>query len=121
MDNDHDQGPQDGKAHGQRVAAETGAGRTLLKVHADTRQVPQKVYKGRVHVIRKKGPIQGFKACNYVYCSKLPLDVRQYCPKINLWCYSCLHRGHAEEDNICRATDTNLTIFEEAADIRWVI
>jgi hypothetical protein len=66
-------------------------------------------------VIREEGPIQGFKTCNYVYCSELPLHARRYCPKINL-----RRRGHAEEDNVCGATDANLTIFEEAADLGWV-
>jgi hypothetical protein len=68
-------------------------------------------------VLSAKGPLLGFLACKYVYCSMLLKHARIYCPKINLWCFDCLHRGHAASDKVCKAKDTNLTIFEEAANL----
>jgi hypothetical protein len=71
-------------------------------------------------VLNAGGPLEGFLPCKYVYCKLLPIHARVYCPKINLRCFSCLHRGHAEEDNVCKAVEANLTIFEETANLGWV-
>jgi hypothetical protein len=71
-------------------------------------------------VLRKGGPPVGFKACDYLYCSMLPAHAKVFCSKINLRCFHCLHRGHAEGDGVCRDVDVNLTIFEEAAATGFV-
>jgi hypothetical protein len=62
----------------------------------------------------------GFLACKYDYCSMLPKHARVYCPKINLRCFDCLHRGYAASDKVCKAKEANLTIFEEAANLGFV-
>jgi hypothetical protein len=71
-------------------------------------------------LLSAKGPLPGFLACKYVYCSMLPKHTRIYCPKINLWCFDYLHRGHAASDKVCKAKDANLAIFEEAANLGFV-
>jgi hypothetical protein len=71
-------------------------------------------------VLSAKGPFPGFLACKYVYCSMLPKHARIYCPKINLRSFDCLHQGHAASDKVCKATDANLAIFEEAANLGFV-
>jgi hypothetical protein len=71
-------------------------------------------------VLSAKGPLPGFLACKYIYCSMLPKHARIYCPKINLRCFDCLHRGHAALDKVCEAKEANFTIFEEAAALGFV-
>jgi hypothetical protein len=70
-------------------------------------------------VLSHDGPKEGFAKCKYIYCYREPTHARGYCPKINLRCFNCLHRGHAERDNVC-GNDINLELFEEAAGLGWV-
>jgi hypothetical protein len=62
----------------------------------------------------------GFLLCSYIYCASQPMNVRRYCPRINLQCFHCLCRGRAEVDNVCLDVDVNLTLFEDTAKIGWV-
>jgi hypothetical protein len=71
-------------------------------------------------LLSAKGPLPGFLACKYVYCSMLPKHARVYYPKINLQCFDCLHRGHVALDKVFKARDAHLTIFEEAANLGFV-
>jgi hypothetical protein len=48
------------------------------------------------------------------------MHARKYCPRINLRCFQCLHRGHTEVDKVCRDVEVNLTLFEDSADVGWV-
>jgi hypothetical protein len=71
-------------------------------------------------LLRPEGTLAGFLACKYVHCSMLPKHARIYCPKINLLCFDCLHRGHAASDNVYEAKEANLYIFKEAATVGFV-
>jgi hypothetical protein len=48
------------------------------------------------------------------------MHARKYCLRINLRCFNCMHRGHAEVDNVCRNVDVNLATFKDSADVGWV-
>jgi hypothetical protein len=48
------------------------------------------------------------------------MHARKYCPRINIRCFNCMHRGHAEVDNICLNVDVNLALFKDLADVGWV-
>jgi hypothetical protein len=62
----------------------------------------------------------GFLPHKYIYCATQPMHARKYCPRINLRCFDCMHRGHAEVDNVCLDVDINLALFEDLADVGWV-
>jgi hypothetical protein len=62
----------------------------------------------------------GFLPCKYIYCATQPMYARKYCPRINLICFNCMHRGHAKVDNVCLVVDINLALFEDSADAGWV-
>jgi hypothetical protein len=49
-----------------------------------------------------------------------PINARRYCPRINLRCFTCLCRGHAEVDNVCKDVDVNLALFKDTARVGWV-
>jgi hypothetical protein len=49
-----------------------------------------------------------------------PVIKWKYCPRINLRCFLCLHRGQAEVDKVCCNIDVNLALFEDSADVGWV-
>jgi hypothetical protein len=66
------------------------------------------------------GPLERFLPCKYIYCATQPMHARKYCPRINLRRFHCMHRGHAEVDNICRDVNVNLALFEDSADVGWV-
>jgi hypothetical protein len=62
----------------------------------------------------------GFLPCSYIYCASQPMHARRFCPRINLRCFNCMCRGHAEVDNICKDVDVNLALFEDTARLGWV-
>jgi hypothetical protein len=66
------------------------------------------------------GPLEGFLPCKYIYCAMQPMHARKYCQRINLRCFNCMHRGHAEVDNVCRNVDVNLALFKDSADVGLV-
>jgi hypothetical protein len=73
-------------------------------------------------VLSDWGPLEmgGFLPCKYIYCAMQPMNARKYCPRINLRCFNCMHRGHTEVDNVCRDVEVNLALFEDLADVGWV-
>jgi hypothetical protein len=70
-------------------------------------------------VLSDRGPLEmgGFLPCKYIYCATQPMHARKYCPRINQQCFNCMHRGHAEMDNVSRNVDVNLALFEDSADV----
>jgi hypothetical protein len=64
-------------------------------------------------VLNGQGPLEmgGFLPCKYIYCATQPMHARKYCPRINLRCFQCLHRGHAEVDKVCCDIKVNLALF----------
>jgi hypothetical protein len=48
----------------------------------------------------------GFLLCSYIYCASQPMHAR-----INLHCFHCLCRGHAEVDNVCRHEPGPLRVY----------
>jgi hypothetical protein len=64
--------------------------------------------------------MQVYLLCKYIYYAKQPVHARKYCPSINLRCFQCLYRGHAEVDQVCRDVDINLALFENSAELGWV-
>jgi hypothetical protein len=59
-------------------------------------------------ILRQGGPPEGFKACEYMYCVQLQTHARRYWPPLNLRCFLCLRRGHAQEDKVCDDVEVNL-------------
>jgi hypothetical protein len=62
----------------------------------------------------------GFLPCSYIYCTSQPMHTRRLCPRINLRCFNCMCRGHAEEDNVCKDVGVNLALFEDTERLGWV-
>jgi hypothetical protein len=48
------------------------------------------------------------------------MHARRFCPRINLNCFNCMCRGHAEEDNVCEDVDVNLALFKDTVRLGWV-
>jgi hypothetical protein len=71
-------------------------------------------------VLSDQGPLEGFLPCKYIYCAEQPVHARKYCPRINLRCFQCLHKGYTEVDQGCRNVDVNLVLFENSAELGWV-
>jgi hypothetical protein len=61
-----------------------------------------------------------FLLCTYIYCKSQPMQARRFCPRINLRCFNCMCRGHAEEDKVCENVNVNLALFEDTARLGWV-
>jgi hypothetical protein len=70
--------------------------------------------------VRELQDMGGFLPCSYIYRVLQPMHARKYCPRINLCCFNCLCRGHAEVDNVCKDKDVNLALFEDTARVEWV-
>jgi hypothetical protein len=73
-------------------------------------------------VLSDRGPLEigGFFPCKYIYCATQPMHARKYCPRINLRCFQCLHRSHAEVDKVCCDVYVNRALFEDSGDVGWV-